>query len=785
MDNLSTFNYLRSSWIKVAEPEVAPVGFRPVYLLRKEFEISEVSNEAIIRLSAQGVYEAFLNGKRIGDAELTPGFTKYDSRIQVQEYSVADLLVQGANVLVIHLADGWFRGCQGFRQHGDHFGKHVAALAELTIDGYSPLKIVTDSTWKVATSHILSADFFRGQHDDRRLFNPSVYLSNFDDSNWGNVLDHSVEAELIAESAPPIKRTHVFAPLSITRVSSNGHVVDFGQNLDGWIRLKKLGPAGNKVTIQHGEALDSQGLVTIDNLDAFDDDWKVLKSEQTDSVISAGVTGDVFEPRFTSKGFQFVQVEGLETLATEDIEAIHVQSDLQLIGGFTCSDERLNSLHKAAEWSFRGNALEVPTDCPTRERSGFTGDWQIFAPTAAYLFDVETWSRRWMTDVLLDQSADGVVALTSPAESDVWTRQPDFNGSAGWGDVVSIVPMAMHWAYGNQIDMDLCFDGSVRWVEFAAKTAATKRHPKRTGEVRPHEKFLWDFGFHWGEWLEAGSKPPTWPDFYDEDKSEVATAYLAHSAHLTMQMAEKLGKSQDVIDHFAAISAGAKAAWCEEFISPDGTLRVQTQASHLRALEFQLVPEALRPKVAAGLVALIHEANDHLGTGFLSTPFLLPNLADAGYVDLAFRILMQDTSPSWLYMLKKGATTVWEDWEGIKEDGSITASLNHYSKGAVVSFLHNYVAGLKATEPGFSEFRVQPHIGAGLTSASTWHRSPRGLISVDWEIVGNLFKLKVGVPVGAKAEAIMPDGSVVKLKSGEMNHVTCLMSVLAEVPRIY
>lgn len=767
---------LKQHWVRVPEQAVAPAGRRPVYLLRKAFSIDSVPRTATLRLSAQGVYQAFLNGVRVGDEELTPGYTQYEKRIQVQAFEVAAMLLPGANVLAVYLADGWFRGCLGFRQGADHYGDHVALLADMRAGDAEQSVVRTDASWRFSTSHIVSADFFRGQHEDRRRVDPAALLAGFDDSGWQRALPHTVSADHVSPTAPPSRATHIFTPASVRRIGPETHIVDFGQNLNGWVRLSRLGPAGSLVTLVHGEALDAAGDVTTDNLDAFDDAWNVLKSEQTDSVISAGVDGDVFEPRFTSKGFQFVRVQGLAELTNDDIEAVHVQSDLRRIGGFTCSDERLNWLHRAAEWSFRGNALEVPTDCPTRERSGFTGDWQVFADTAAYLFDVKAWSRRWMEDVFLDQRADGNVALTSPAEFDVWTRQPDFNGSAGWGDVVTIVPSKMYQAYGDIEDLRCAWDGARRWVDYAAGVAETQRHPSRTAPMRPDERYLWDFGFHWGEWLEPGSGAPDWDVFYDLDKSEVATAYLAHSATLVADMSVVLGEPSATTERYREIAAGARQAWCAEFVDPDGQLRVRSQASHLRALVFDLVPEARRAAIAADLAALVREAGAHLGTGFLSTPFLLPVLAEFGYSDLAYEVLLQDSAPSWLHMMGKGATTVWEDWNGIAEDGSVKASLNHYSKGAVVSFLHRYVAGLQQVSPGYREFVVQPIVGGGLTSASVWHESPLGRIEVDWRMVDGGFRLEVQVPRGATAVAVLPDGTKHRLEAGLQTRLHCAMS---------
>lgn len=765
-----------ADWIRVPEASPIPAGHRPVYLLRRDFTAATSVKRAVLRITAQGVYEAFINGRRVGDQELTPGFTQYSARIQVQEFDVTDLVQPGDNAIAVHLGDGWFRGCLGFRQNADHYGTHVALLAELLYtDVTGQQQLATDTSWRVDRSHILSADFFRGQHEDRRLLRPLAYLPGFDDSAWQTPEAHEVSVELVPSVAPGMRRVEILEPVTIRKVSDSAHVVDFGQNLNGWVRLTQLGDAGTLVTLRHGEVLNDIGDVNIDHLAAFDfESGELRPCEQTDSVVSAGIEGDTFEPRFTSKGFQFVRVDGLAELHIGDIEAVQVQSDLRKIGGFTSGDERLNWLHDAAEWSFRGNALDIPTDCPTRERAGFPGDWQVFVPSAAFLYDVDAWSRKWLADVIIDQREDGAIALTSPAESDAWTRIPDFNGSAGWGDAITIVPMALYDEYGTLDAAAQSWEAAVRWVEFGRRMAADARHWSRTGDPSPHERYLWDTGFHWGEWLEPDVQWADAESFFRADKSDVATAYLAHSAALLAQMARLLGKPEQVVADYAALASNARDAWAHEFIRPDGSLSVRTQGAHARALKFGLVPEQHRATVAADLVALVRAASMHLGTGFLSTPFLLPVLADHGYSDVAYELLLQESAPSWLYMRNRGATTVWESWDGIRDDGTVNVtSLNHYSKGAVINFLHHYIAGLRSEAPGYREFVVKPVVGGGVTSASTWHDSPQGRIEVDWRIEREMFTLEVAAPLGCSARAVLPDGSHRVLQPGVRTRLHC------------
>jgi alpha-L-rhamnosidase len=406
----------------------------------------------------------------------------------------------------------------------------------------------------------------------------------------------------------------------------------------------------------------------------------------------------------------------------------------------------------------------IPTDCPQRERAGWTGDWQVFAPTAAFLYDVVGFTRSWLRDVALDQRGDGCVANMSPLPPSEGFDGPIgfLNGSAGWGDVVVSAPWDLYEAYDDLSLLRETWETASAWVDFAARAAASGRHPDRAA-ARPtaaaHEKFLWDTGFHWGEWLEPGKTPRDFPAFVAADKSEVATAYLHRSAATMVRVGTLLGIDAATLDRHRVLADGARHAWQTEFVRPDGSLAVQTQASHVRALTFDLVPDDLRPSIAARLVALVEEAGGHLTTGFLSTGLLLPALADAGHVGTAYELLLQDSEPSWLAMVDRGATTVWEHWNGVDAAGVAHDSLNHYSKGAVASFLHRHVAGLMPTSPGYRTFRVGPRPGGGLTWVKAAHESPYGVIHVAWRLDDETLALDVTVPGGTSAEVVLPDGS--------------------------
>jgi alpha-L-rhamnosidase len=544
-------------------------------------------------------------------------------------------------------------------------------------------------------------------------------------------------------------------------VRDHAFVVDFGQNINGWVRLARTGPAGSRLVLSHGESLDADGDLTTEHLDV---NLPILPAPLPLGQVDELISNDegVFEPRFTTHGFRYVRVEGHPgPLEPDDITAVVVHSDLRRLGWFGCSDDRVNRLHEAAVWSLRSNMCDIPTDCPQRERAGWTGDWQIFAPTAAYLYDVLAFTRKWLADLALDQRADGCVPNMSPCPPAEGFDGPlgALNGSAGWGDVVVSAPWDLFQAYGDTSLLEQMWGAMTAWVDFAAAAAAGARHPDRVAarpEPAAHERYLWDTGFHWGEWMEPGAVITDFPAFMRADKSETATAYLYRSAATVAQVAAVLGRPADQQRRYQAIADGALDAWRREFLRPDGTLTAATQAPHVRALAFGLVPAELRPAVAGRLVELIGLAGGHLATGFLSTAQLLPVLADSGHLGPAYQLLLSGTSPSWLTMVDRGATTLWEEWDGVDADGVPHGSLNHYSKGAVASFLHRYVAGLRPTAPGYRTFEVRPRPGGGISFATARHISPFGPIEVSWRLDGGPAELELLVPPGTTASVVLP-----------------------------
>jgi alpha-L-rhamnosidase len=767
-----------ASWVEPGTMPEGPGGERPAALLRFEFAVDRPVVAARLHATAQGLYETFLNAERVGDAELTPGYTQYDARLQVQTVDVTGQVRDGANALGVVLADGWFRGQTGITRAADQWGTRLAVLAQLqlTHDDGSVTVVGTGPGWRSAAGHVVAADLIAGESWDLGRLPRGWDAPGFDDAGWDDVavVEHGF-AGLVDSPAPPVRRVEEIVPVSVTRLPSGAHVVDLGQNINGWVRLSDLGPAGTALTLTHGEWLGADGDVTVTNLEP---DLPFLPhpltAGQVDRVVSAGVRGDVFEPRRTTHGFQYVRIEGHPgRLTVDDVRGVFVHSDLRRTGWFSSSDERLDRFHGAAVRSFRGNACDIPTDCPHRERHGWTGDWQVFVPTAAFLYDVAGFSTKWLRDVAIDQWPDGTVANFSPSPRGEGRESPVafLNGSAGWGDAAVIVPWELYRAYGDVQILGELWPTMVRWLDRAERMARDQRHPSRAArrpEPAPHERFLWDTGFHWGEWLEPGVGPGDFEGFAQRDQGDVATAYFAHSAGLMSRIAALTGRDDDAA-RYALLAEDVRTAWQTEYLDADGRLSPDTQANHVRALAFDLVPADLRPAVAERLVELIGKADTHLGTGFLATPYLLPVLADTGHLDVAYELLLQDTEPSWMAMVDRGATTMWERWDGVSADGVPHDSLNHYSKGAVVSFLHRYTAGIQQVDgaPAYRRFRVQPRPGGGLTAAEAAHESPYGRIESAWRLHGDALTLRVVVPAGTEAEVVLPDGRTAVAGPGE------------------
>ena len=704
--------------------------------------------------SALGWYRLHVNDLDVTGQTLVPRWTPFHERIEYQVYDIAAGLRPGTNVIGIVVAEGRYRGALGFTNETARYGDALAAMAqiELTLADGSVITITTDQDWEVGTGPIRTSDPMNGERVDARIpasewLDPGLPLRDREPVR----LLPSPRANLIAES---VERVTAVLRMSATvlRRNADEQIVDFGQNFSGVARVRLHGPAGSTVKLRYSEVLEPNGRLDTSYLSAKKGEWF-----QTDEVILGEEPLD-FLPTFTTHGFRYLSVDGpVSALRDEDVEGVVISTDLEAISEFNASDPRLEQLWRNVVWSLKSNFTDTPTDCPTRERSGWTGDIQIFGPTAAQLVDVDAYLRRYLENVATEQGVDGTVPSVIPAEAVPGVNKRPFDlarTSAGWGDVAVMLPWTLYRYYGDRDTLARQYPSARAWVEFLIRrgrksTLLGKRGRRHAGGF---DEFIVDSGFHWGEWLRPGST------IYGEiigivadSRADVATAYLVNSARILADTAEVLGQGADAA-YYREVSESARTAWQRAFVRRGGSrISRDRQDDYVRALAFGLLPLHQRAAALARLVELFEVAGMHLQTGFLSTPLLLDTLVRSGRDDIAYRLLLQTTAPSWLGQIERGATTTWETWEGYRRNGRAHESHNHYAFGAVVQFLHESVAGLAPLEPGYRRIRVAPVPGGGLTSAGVTVRTPYGRAASAWEIVDGALRLTATIPPGTSA----------------------------------
>ncbi len=715
----------------------------PAPYLRREFELKSEIQSARLYLTALGLYEAELNGQVVGDQVFSPGWTVYDERLRCQAFDVTAQLKPGKNALGAILGDGWFRGRIGFGGgQRNSYGKSLALLAQLEVtyrDG-STERIVTDENWRAATGPILLSGIYDGETYDARLEKPGWSMPGYSETGWSGVrfAEWNLSA-LEPPLGPPVRRIERIQPVSTQKSPSGKTIVDFGQNLVGRLVIKVSGTAGQTVTLRHAEVLENGELGT----------RPLRMAEATDRYTLKGGATETWEPRFTFHGFRYAEVTG--DVFPDEIQAVVLRSDMQPTGWFECSDPLLNQLHKNVVWGMRGNFLDVPTDCPQRdERLGWTGDLQIFSPTAAYLYDVSGLLQSWLKDLAAEQrKLGGAVPCVVP---NVLGR--NFAGAAAWADAATVVPMVLYQRFGDTQILAEQFESMRAWVDYIASVAT--------------DGILWDKGFQFGDWLDPAA-PPDKPWQARTDKAIVATAYFARSAELVARAAEVLGRT-DEKNHYAALAAKVKNAFACEYITPAGRLMSDAETAYALALVFDLLPTPEQRQHAGDRLAeLVSESGYHIHTGFVGTPIICDALCQTGHHQTAYRLLMQRECPSWLYQVTMGATTIWERWDSMLPDGSINpgemTSFNHYALGAVADWMHRTLGGLAPLEPGYQRLQIAPRPGGGLTHAKARHITPYGLAESSWKIENGTFTLDVIVPANCSALVTLP-GSALEVGSG-------------------
>lgn len=694
-------------------------------VLTKEFELPAPPCAGRAWVTALGVYVLHINGARVGADELAPGWTAYRHRLRYQSYDVSRHLRLGANRIEMTLGNGWYRGNLTWEMDRSNYGERLAGLLQLEIalDDGSEVQVATDGSWAAESSEIVSDDLYNGE---RREPSPiaerrrsEVDLIEFD------------RERLVARRGPAVRVTETVSAVRMFASASGKMLVDFGQNVVGRVRVVARDvPAGSRVTVTHAEVLDGGELAL----------RPLGRAEARCSYVLAGAAEEVLVPSLTFSGFRYVQIDGLPDVEIADVTAEVLGTDLVRTGWFECSDPRLEQLHRNIVWGARGNFLDLPTDCPQRaERLGWTGDIQVFAPTANFLFDTSGFLAGWLEDLAAEQRDDGSVPWIVP---DVYPG--DWVPAAGWGDAATLVPLSLHDAFADDEMLARQYASMKAWVARIAGLADDRGVWFATGQI--------------GDWLDPDA-PAEDPAAAKADPAVIATAYLFRSAGAVAEAARRLGESEDAAV-YAQLASRVADGFLAEFVDHGGRIRSDCQTVYAIAITFGLLSgPSLLARAGHRLAELVEAADATVSTGFLGTPHILDALHLTGRTDLAFRMLTQTRSPSWLYAVEMGATTMWERWDALLPDGSVhpgsMTSFNHYAYGAVADFLHRRVGGLRPLEPGYRRFAVEP-VAGGLSSAAVALDSAAGRIEVRWSRDEREFVMEVVVPAGATAEVRVP-----------------------------
>lgn len=780
-------SWWRASWITGHRRESGDAN-RTLYL-RGAFEVPREVVRARAYVTALGWYRFFVNGTDVTGPALVPRWTPFHAYVEYQVHDVTDLLHPGSNVLAMAVGDGRFRGVTGLRERRAVYGSRTAGLVQVEIqlaDGTTQV-VASDGSWHAGTGRIITSDPKLGEAVDLRVDDLDWRTAEVAPAGFSAVELLDEDRTLVSEEVPPVRQVDRLTARSVTRTRSGRQLVDLGQNVAGVVRIRLVGPPGTQVTLTHSEVVGRDGELDRDYIHTLP---VGRPSYQQDEVILAGAE-EWWQPWFTIHGFRYVEVDGLPAdLDVADVEGIVLSTDLDRHGAFSCSDERLERLHRNVWWSLRSNLVDTPTDCPTRERSGWTGDVQVITPAASTFVDVHAYLRRYLRNVAVEQRPDGRIPTYIP-----WERVPDERPglfdrlwertwtSTGWGDASVIVPWSLHERYGDAGVLEETWAAAAAWVDQLCRRARSRSSltRRRRGTGRPAvERHILDTGWHFGEWLRPGEGLTSVArDYVRGDLAVVATAYLEHSARLLSRIASVLDRDAEVV-RYREMADRTRHAWRTAFLHDDGRIGTDRQDDYVRALAFDLLEDGERATAVDRLVALIEQADQHLGTGFLSTPMLLDVLVDGGRPDVAWAVLLQTTPPSWLGQVLQGATTTWETWEGHDRRGDARDSHNHFAFGAVAEFLVGRVAGLRPAAPGWRRIDVAPLVDGPLTSASASLMTPFGRASSSWQRRGRSVTLELTVPPGATARVRL--GGNVEERAAGTHTLTAVVDEIAPIP---
>lgn len=727
---------------------------RPIYF-RHALELTAAPGVAIVRArlyaTSAGINQLQLNGRVVGRSVLSPGWSAYASRLRYETHDVTDQVCLGENVIGAVVADGWWAGYLTWQMRRNVYGDELGLLAQLEVrfsDGTTRI-VGTGPDWQTSDGPIVDADLYNGEVFDARIDRDGWSHPGYDDSTWGGAaLFEPTVGDLVAPTAPPVRRIAERAVHEVIVTPTGRVVLDFGQNMVGWVRFTVTGASGTTVTLRHAEVLE-HGEIGIRPL---------RNARATDRYTLRGEGPETWEPTFTFHGFRYVEVDGWPgDVQPEAFRAIVVHSDMERIGTFSCSNSMLNRLHENAVWSMRGNFVDVPTDCPQRdERLGWTGDLQVFAPTAAFLYDVSGFVADWLDDVKAEQLESGQVPIVVP----IGPLGPIILGNfaaAAWGDAATVVPWTMYERYGDTELLARQFDSMRAWVDFVRAKAGPA--------------LLWPEEFQLGDWLDPDA-PPAEPWRAKTDAVLVATAYFARSAALVSQAAQVLDRLA-LAEEYENLAQGVRRAFRDEYMTSSGRVSSDSVTSYALAIMFGLCANASQREKAGERIASLSSARGYtISTGFVGTPIVLPALTEVGNTVTAYRLLTETACPSWLYPVTMGATTVWERWDSLLPDGSVNpgemTSFNHYALGSVADWMQQTIGGISPDVPGYRRIRFNPIPGRGVSSATASLLTPYGRASCQWSIDGRQVTLSVVVPPNTTAVVVRPgrDEDVLTVKAG-------------------
>ena len=706
----------------------------PCPYLRKEFKLNENIESAKVYITALGIYELHINGERVGKDYFTPGWTDYNKRIYYNAYDISSLLRQGENTIAVILADGWYAG--NIADRGQHYyGKHLRLKAQLEIqrEGNEPIVLITDGSWKAAFGALREADMQAGETYDARLEPIGWRNIGFDDSQWSDVVESdSITAPLEAYPSKTVQKIEEIKPIAVYETRPGVYVADMGQNFAGWANISINEKRGDTITLRFAEKLEADSSLYTRNLRG---------ARASDTYVSKGDGVEVWEPRFTYHGFQYVEISGFsKPLSEEDITGIVVHSNLERTGSFSSSSELINEIYKNIFWSQRSNYFDVPTDCPQRdERAGWMGDAQVFMRTASYNMDVASFYKKWLVDVSDAQKDDGRFTSVAP---NMGVRY----GTA-WGDAGVICPWLFHDIYNDTNAMSKYYHGMSRWLQFLEDNSENNLSSVIT----------------FGDWQNVNSETPT---------EVISTAYFKRSTELMAKMAGVLGRETDA-KKYNTLSDKIRESFSEKLVNDSGHVQGRTQTGYLMALAFDLVPDSVRPILVDHLISDIAKRDTAISTGILGTHLLLPTLAENGHLDLAYKLLLKTDFPSWGHHVENGATTIWERWDGYSDEKGFIEedinSLNHYAYGSIGEWMYSTIAGIQSDGPGFKHIVIHPKPGGGLTQAEATYKSIRGSIRSSWKLNEDTFSLDVNIPPNTTALIYMPSTVMHTIKeSGQM-----------------